>query len=64
MVCAALYMATLAVTQRNPVIAASSWGREDEKIALTTCIRKLLTILNAMSKHNCPWDSVLNVRNV
>jgi transposase len=25
------------------------------KVALTACMRKLLTILNAMAKHHKPW---------
>jgi len=26
------------------------------KVALTACMRKLLVILNAMVKHNTPWQ--------
>ena len=26
------------------------------KVALTACMRKLLTILNAMLKHHTPWQ--------
>ncbi|MGH2396449.1 MAG: IS110 family transposase, partial [bacterium] len=26
-----------------------------KKVALTACMRKLLTILNAMLKHRTPW---------
>jgi len=26
------------------------------KVALTACMRKLLTILNAMVKHHTPWQ--------
>jgi transposase len=26
-----------------------------KKVALTACMRKLLTILNAMAKHQKPW---------
>jgi 2-aminoethylphosphonate-pyruvate transaminase len=29
------------------------------KVALTACMRKLLTILNAMVKHQTPWDTQL-----
>jgi transposase len=28
-----------------------------KKVALTACMRKLLTILNAMLKHRTPWHS-------
>ncbi|MBI4294870.1 MAG: IS110 family transposase, partial [Chloroflexi bacterium] len=27
-----------------------------KKVALTACMRKLLTILNSMLKHNIPWS--------
>lgn len=62
----ALYMATLAATRFNPVIqlfykrlCASG---KPKKVALTACMRKLLTILNAMLKHRTPWqaDHALN----
>ncbi len=26
------------------------------KVALTACMRKLLTVLNAMLRHGTPWD--------
>jgi transposase len=26
------------------------------KVALTACMRKLLTILNAIAKHHLPWQ--------
>jgi len=55
----ALYMATLVATRFNPVIRAfysrlCSEGKA-KKLALTACMRKLLTILNAMLKQNTPW---------
>ena len=34
-----------------------------KKVALTACMRKLLTILNAMVKHQQPWNPKLNLRN-
>jgi transposase len=54
-----LYMATLAATQHNAVIRAfyqrlCAAGKEN-KVALTACMRKLLTILNAIIKHRTPW---------
>lgn len=60
---AVLYMATLAATQRNPVIRAF-YARllqagKPKKVALTACMRKLLTILNAMAKHRTPWAPAL-----
>ncbi len=56
---AVLYMATLVATRFNPVIRAfylrlCSAGKQ-KKIALTACMRKLLTILNSMLKHHTPW---------
>jgi len=57
---AVLYMATLVATRFNPVIRGfylrlCSSGKR-KKVALTACMRKLLTILNAMIKHNTPWS--------
>ncbi len=64
---AVLYMVTLSATRHNPAIKAFyqrllAAGKE-KKVALTACMRKLLTILNAMVKHNCPWNPALNIRN-
>ena len=55
-----LFMATLASTRFNPVIRTfyqhlCSAGKP-KKVALTACMRKLLTILNAMLRHNDHWD--------
>ena len=54
-----LYMATLAATQHNAVIRAFYQrlcaGGKENKLALTACMRKLLTILNAILKHRTPW---------
>jgi transposase len=48
----ALYMATLVATRRNPVIRAFYQRllatHKPKKLALTACMHKLLTILNAM----------------
>lgn len=56
---AALYMATLVATRFNPVIRAfyqrlCGVGKA-KKLALTACMRKLLTILNAMAKTKTAW---------
>ncbi|GAF72826.1 unnamed protein product, partial [marine sediment metagenome] len=58
----ALYMATLVATRFNPVIRTfyqhlCATGKA-KKVALTACMRKLLTILNAMLKHRTPWGYV------
>ncbi|MFC1937572.1 IS110 family transposase [Chloroflexota bacterium] len=57
---AVLYMATLVATRFNPAIRhfylrLCSAGKR-RKVALTACMRKLLTILNAMLKHHVPWS--------
>ncbi|HLE02918.1 MAG TPA: IS110 family transposase [Dehalococcoidia bacterium] len=56
---AALYMATLVASRYNPVIRAFYQrlcaAGKPKKVALTACMRKLLTILNAMLKHRTPW---------
>jgi transposase len=56
---AALYMATLVATRRNPVIRRFyqrlCQAGKAKKLALTACMRKLLTILNAMLKSGIPW---------
>jgi len=57
---AVLYMATLTAIRFNPVIRAfylrlCAAGKE-KKVALTACMRKLLTILNAMVKTGTPWQ--------
>lgn len=61
---AALYMATLVATRHNAVIK-SFYERlltvgKAKKAAITACMRKLLTIMNAMLKHHTPWHSVSN----
>jgi len=54
-----LYMATLVATRRNPAIAAFYQrllaAGKPKKVALVACMRKLLTILNAMLATNTPW---------
>jgi transposase len=55
-----LYMAALVATRHNPVIA-NFYRRllaagKPKKLALTACMRKLLTILNAMLRDGKPWQ--------
>jgi transposase len=56
---AALYMAALVATRCNPVIRAFYHrlraAGKPAKVALTACMRKLLTILNAMARSGTPW---------
>lgn len=56
-----LYMAALVATRHNPVIKAF-YDRllragKPKKVALTACMHKLLTIMNAMVKHGTPWQA-------
>lgn len=59
-----LYMATLAATRCNSVIR-SFYHRlciagKTKKVALTACMRKLLTILNTMLRYHAPWSPFKN----
>ena len=62
-----LYMATLVATRFNPRIRAFYQrlcaAGKPKKVALTACMRKLLTILNAMMKHEIPWQPVHGVNS-
>ena len=57
---AVLYMSTLVATRYNPVIREFYEhllaACKAKKVALTACMRKLLTILNAMVKYQQPWQ--------
>ena len=57
---AALYMAALVAARRNPVLRAFYErlveAGKPKKVALTACMHKLLTILNAMIRHRTPWS--------
>lgn len=56
---AVLYMAAVAGTRFNPVIRACyrrlRAAGKPAKVALTACMRRLITILNAMVKTQQPW---------
>jgi transposase len=59
-----LYMATLTAVRYNPAIKAfyerlKAAGKLP-KVALVACMRKLLTILNAMVRTGKPWDKSLH----
>jgi transposase len=61
----ALYMAALSASHHNPVIRAhyehlSQMGKPS-KVALVACMRKLLTILNAMMRSMTAWQPTLAV---
>lgn len=59
---AVLYMGTLVATKHNPTIrdfyARLVAAGKPKKVALTACMRKLLTILNAMVRSNTRWNEV------
>ncbi len=55
-----LYMAALVASRRNPIIAAFYQrlvnAGKAKKVALVACMRKLLTILNAMMRTMTAWQ--------
>ena len=57
---AALYMAALVATRYNPVLREFYQrlcaAGKPKKVALTACMRKLLTILNMMVRQNRHWN--------
>lgn len=59
-----LYMATLAAIRCNPVIRTFferlSAAGKPRKVALVACMRKLLTILNAMMRRRVAWQPALS----
>lgn len=62
-----LYMAAVAAMRCNPVIRRfylhlRAQGKP-AKVALTACMRKLLTIMNAMLKHHSPWTPALDTQH-
>jgi transposase len=59
-----LYMAALTAARHNPVIKTFyerllAAGKQ-QKVALVVCMRKLLTVLNAMVRTNQPWNKSLH----
>ena len=59
-----LYMATIVAIKHNPVIARFYQrllaAGKPKKVAIVACMRKLLTILNAMAKTGQPWNPALH----
>ena len=55
-----LYMGTISAVRFNPTIKIFyerlRQAGKPPKVAITACMRKLLTILNAMFKHNVSWN--------
>lgn len=61
----ALYMSALVATRHNPVIK-NFYSRllaagKARKVALVACMRKLLTIVNAMVRKNEKWDVAYHI---
>jgi transposase len=56
----ALYMSTVAAIRCNPVLRAFAdrlkAGGKPPKVVIVACMRKLLSIMNAMVKSNSPWN--------
>ena len=59
---AALYMPTLVAVRFNPVLKEFYTrlveAGKPKKVAITACMRKLLTILNAMLKQQAHWNPI------
>jgi transposase len=59
----ALYMATLSAVRSNPAIRPFFErlinAGKPRKVALVACMRKLLTILNAMARDNKPFEQII-----
>lgn len=60
---AALYMAILSAVRCNPVLR-TFWTRlvaqgKPGKVALVACMHTFLTLLNALLKHQTPWQPTL-----
>lgn len=56
-----LYMATVSAIRCNPAIKAFAdrlkQAGKPAKVVIVACMRKLLTIMNAMVKNNAPWTA-------
>ncbi len=64
---AVLYMGTLVATPRNPALRAFYRrllaAGKPKKVALIACMRKLLTILNAMMRTRTMWREIAQPEN-
>lgn len=62
---AVLYMATLTARRHNPIIKhlfeRLTAAGKPYKVAMIACMRKLLTILNAILRSNQPWNPSIHV---
>ena len=64
---AVLYMAALAAIRHNPVIrlfhSRLIAAGKLPKVAIVACMRKLLTIVNAMLRDQAAWDATKHVQS-
>ena len=62
-----LYMAALSARRHNPVIKdfadRLAAKHKPPKVIITACMRKLLTILNAMIKNMTPWKNLIPLKS-
>ena len=62
---AVVYMAAIVAMRHNPVIKAFYErlvaAGKPKKVAIVACMRKLLTILNAMLRDQVLWDAAKHV---
>jgi transposase len=65
---AALYMGTLTAVKHNDVLKAFHQrllaNGKPKKVALVACIRKLLSIINAILKSGIPWNPNFNATKI
>ncbi|WP_457417551.1 transposase, partial [Roseateles sp. P5_E7] len=63
---AVLYMATVSAIVHNPAIkvfyARLVAAGKAKKVALVACMRKLLTVINAMLRDQATWDAVKHLQ--
>ena len=63
---AVVYMATMAAIKYNPVIKVFHSrliaAGKPKKVAIVACMRKLLTILNAMLRDQAMWDAAKHLQ--
>ena len=65
---AVVYMAALVAIQHNPVIKVFHSrliaAGKPKKVAIVACMRKLLTILNAMLRDQASWNAAKHVNPI
>ena len=63
-----MYMATLAAIRCNPIIRAFAQRLRAKgkkaKVVIVACMRKLMTLINAMIRDGLPWSELTVVKNL